>query len=182
VPESAPGPNSFIGWSGQAGFTWFQRVTLPCAPGSHIFFSSATVSCLMKLFLGLITTVSASNATGSSKYSMPAFWQSAISAFRIGREAFEMSVSPRQNFLKPPPVPEMPTVTLTCCFFAFWKSSATASVTGNTVLEPSILTMRCWARAGAATSAALRATTGRIFMPRRLRSQHYRFVTARGKA
>ena len=41
-----------------------------------------------------------------------------------------MSVSPRQNFLKPPPVPEMPTVTLIYCFFAFWNSSATASVTG----------------------------------------------------
>ena len=26
----------------------------------------------------------------------------------MGREASEMSVSPRQNFLKPPPVPEMP--------------------------------------------------------------------------
>jgi hypothetical protein len=130
VPESAPGPNSFIGWSGQAGLTWLQRVTLPCAAGSHIFFSSATVSCLMKLFFGCTTTVSASKATGSSKYSTPAFWQAAISALRIGRDAFDRSVSPRQNFLNPPPVPEMPTVTLTFCFFAFWKSSATASVTG----------------------------------------------------
>ena len=112
MPESAPGPNSFIGWSATAAFTWFQRVTLPCAAGSHIFLSSATVSCLTKVFFGLTTTVSASNATGSSKYSMPALAQSAISALRIGREAFEMSVSPRQNFLKPPPVPEMPTVTL----------------------------------------------------------------------
>src|SRR5687767_15369451 len=81
---------------------------------------------------------------------MPALAQPAISALRIGREAFEMSVSPRQNFLKPPPVPEMPTVTFTCCFFAFWKSSATASVTGNTVLEPSFLTNCCCARGGAA--------------------------------
>ena len=40
-------------------------------------------------------------------------------AFRIGREAFEMSVSPRQNFLKPPPVPDMPTVTLIAFFSAF---------------------------------------------------------------
>ena len=66
----------------------------------------------MKAFFGLITTVIASNATGSSKYSMPAALQSTISLSRIGREASEMSVSPRQNFLKPPPVPEMPTVTL----------------------------------------------------------------------
>ena len=41
-----------------------------------------------------------------------------------------MSVSPRQNFLNPPPVPEMPTVTRTSPPFAFWNSSATASVTG----------------------------------------------------
>jgi hypothetical protein len=71
---------------------------------------------------------------------------------RIGRDALEMSVSPRQNFLNPPPVPDIPTVTLTCCFFAFWKSSATASVTGNTVLEPSIFTICCCAKAGAAAA------------------------------
>ena len=94
-------------------------------------------------------------------YSMPAALQSSISFFRIGREASEMSVSPRQNFLKPPPVPEMPTVTLTAPFLDFWKSSATASVIGNTVLEPSILTI--WAvrgrsdrRAGASEGRALR--------------------------
>ena len=51
-----------------------------------------------------------------------------------------MSVSPRQNFLKPPPVPDMPTVTLTLPLVDRWKSSATASVIGNTVLEPSIFT------------------------------------------
>src|SRR3954470_3932105 len=79
---------------------------------------------------------------------MPAFAQSAISAFRIGRDASEISVSPRQNFLKPPPVPEMPTGTLTDCFFAFWKSSATASVIGYTVLDPSTFTI-CCARTGA---------------------------------
>ena len=41
-------------------------------------------------------------------YSMPAFWQASISAGRIGREASLMSVSPRQNFWKPPPVPGDP--------------------------------------------------------------------------
>ena len=40
-----------------------------------------------------------------------------------------MSVSPAQNFLKPPPVPEMPTV-IRARGFAFWNSSATASVMG----------------------------------------------------
>ena len=34
----------------------------------------------------------------------------------IGREASEMSVSPAQNFSKPPPVPDSPTVTLTSGF------------------------------------------------------------------
>ena len=65
------------------------------------------------------------------------FAHSAISDFVIGREAFEISVSPRQNFLNPPPVPEMPTVTLTAPRLAFWNSSATASVMRKTVLEPS---------------------------------------------
>src|SRR5688572_19862354 len=54
----------------------------------------------------------------------------------MGREASEMSISSRQNFWNPPPVPEMPTVTLVPGF-AFWNSSATASVIGYTVLEPS---------------------------------------------
>jgi hypothetical protein len=46
----------------------------------------------------------------------------------------EISVSPRQNFLKPPP---MPTVTL-MPLLAFWNSSAIASVIGKTVDEPSM--------------------------------------------
>ena len=50
-----------------------------------------------------------------------------------------MSVSPRQNFWKPPPVPEMPTVTRVP-WLAFWNSSATASLIGNTVLDPSNFT------------------------------------------
>ena len=50
-----------------------------------------------------------------------------------------MSISPRQNFWKPPPVPEMPTVTFTPAV-AFWNSSATASLIGNTVLDPSSVT------------------------------------------
>src|SRR3970282_986792 len=56
----------------------------------------------------------------------------------MGRDASEMSVSPPQNFLNPPPVPEIPTVirTLGC---ALANSSATASVMGYSVLEPSIL-------------------------------------------
>ena len=55
----------------------------------------------------------------------------------MGREAFEMSVSPTVNLLKPPPVPETPTFTRTLVLI-FPNSSATASETGKTVLEPSI--------------------------------------------
>jgi hypothetical protein len=55
----------------------------------------------------------------------------------MGRDALEISVSPRQNFLNPPPVPEMPTVTWVGS--DFMNSSDTASVMGNTVLDPSIL-------------------------------------------
>src|SRR5215212_4953512 len=54
----------------------------------------------------------------------------------MGREASEMSVSPAQNFSKPPPVPDVPTVTLTPEFSAL-NSSAIASVSGPTVLDPS---------------------------------------------
>src|SRR3546814_14699619 len=53
-------------------------------------------------------------------------------------EALLISVSPRANFLKPPPVPETPTVTRTSGP-TFLNSSATASVIGYTVLEPSIV-------------------------------------------
>src|SRR5687767_10524872 len=70
---------------------------------------------------------------------MPDFWQAATSVSLIGREASAISISPRQNFWKPPPVPEMPTVTRVPGL-AFWNSSATASLIGNTVLEPSSVT------------------------------------------
>src|SRR5688572_32770286 len=70
-------------------------------------------------------------------YSTPAFRQASISAGRIGREALLMSVSSRQNFWKPPPVPEIPTVGVRPLGLALPYSSATASAIGNTVLEPS---------------------------------------------
>ena len=50
-----------------------------------------------------------------------------------------MSVSPLQNFLNPPPLPETPTVTRTLPPVRIPNSSATASLTGNTVLEPSMV-------------------------------------------
>jgi hypothetical protein len=42
---------------------------------------------------------------------MPFSSQSSISSSLIGREALLPSVSPMQNFSKPPPVPEMATET-----------------------------------------------------------------------
>src|SRR5215213_10572712 len=67
---------------------------------------------------------------------MPWAWQAFSSSGSIGREASEISVSPAQNFSKPPPVPEVPTVTLASGFSAL-NSSAIASVSGPTVLDPS---------------------------------------------
>ena len=108
---------------------------------------------LTQVFCGLTTTVSASNATGISRYLIPAARHASISSLRIGRDAFDMSVSPRQNFLNPPPVPAMPTVTRTLPRFEIWYSSASASAIGNTVLEPSILIVP-WALAGVGAPAA----------------------------
>ena len=70
--------------------------------------------------------------------STPVFLQVSVSVGLIGREALLMSVSARQNFWKPPPVPEVPTWTSTAGF-SFLNSSATASAMGYTVLEPSTL-------------------------------------------
>src|SRR5678815_155089 len=128
-----------MGSAGQPARTCFQVLMRPCAPGSQILRRSAIVIVLAQVLAGLITTVSASKAIGTSMYLMPAARHVSISAVRIGRDAFEISVSPRQNFLKPPPVPDRPTVTWTLPRFEIWNSSAIASAIGNTVLEPSIL-------------------------------------------
>ena len=56
----------------------------------------------------------------------------------MGRDASEITVSLEQNFLNPPPVPEMPTTARTLPPVRSPNSSATASVIGNTVDEPSI--------------------------------------------
>ena len=60
--------------------------------------------------------------------------------FFIGRDAFDRSVSLRQNRSKPPPVPEIPTVTRAFGFF-FWNPSAAAIAYGPTVLDPSAVTV-----------------------------------------
>src|SRR5262245_7993644 len=74
----------------------------------------------------------------SSVISMPPSVQSCNSSRRIGRDAFETSVSPLQNFSNPPPVPEIPTTTFTSLTLP--NSSAAASAMGPTVLDPSTTT------------------------------------------
>ena len=87
---------------------------------------------------GLVTMAMPSFATGTSVYSIPSFSHTGTSSFSsIGREASEMSVSPAQNFSKPPPVPLAPTEMSTSGFSSL-KSSAAASANGATVLEPSM--------------------------------------------
>ena len=100
--------------------------------------SSSTVIHWAQVLSLLTMTVRPSMATGISMYSRPASSQSWTSLALMGREASEIWVSPLQNFLNPPPVPETPTVTRTLPSVSLPNSSATASVMGNTVLEPSI--------------------------------------------
>ena len=112
---------------------------------------------------GFTTTVSPSIATWSSTQPTPEASQfvasdlaSAASLVLIGREASLISVSPAQNFLKPPPVPANATGTWTPGL-ASWNSSATAWVIGKTVLEPSIVTVPDRAAPLAALDGALEA-------------------------
>ena len=93
---------------------------------------------LTKSFSGLTITVRPSMATGISTNSIPLWAQSSASLALMGREASEIFVSPLQNFWKPPPVPETPTVIRTLRRVRIPNSSATASVIGKTVLEPSM--------------------------------------------
>ena len=84
---------------------------------------------LTQSFFGWTTIESASYAMGISMNSILFVAARATSLGVIGREASEIAVSPAQNLLNQPPVPEIPTVTLT--FGAtLANSSATASVIG----------------------------------------------------
>jgi hypothetical protein len=90
------------------------------------------------LRFGFVTTAMPSLAIWISSYLTPALSQTgASSSGLIGREASEMSVSLAQNFSKPPPVPDSPTVILTFGFSSL-NSSPAASANGKTVDEPSI--------------------------------------------
>ena len=104
MPESVPGPKSFSGASGRPSPASLRFATLDL--GSQIAFSWSTVRQSTARFL-FVTTAMPSLAIWTSSYLMPAFSQTgASSSSLIGREASEMSVSPAQNFSKPPPVPD----------------------------------------------------------------------------
>ena len=111
-----------------------------------------------------MTTVKASNATGTSINSMPASAHFFLSLAFMGLDAPEMTVSPRQNFFIPPPVPDTPTVTLIPV--SIWNSSATASVIGYTVLEPSILIISTAAIVGLEKANVPAKTAAILDLPR----------------
>ena len=129
-----PGPNSFSGTSGKLERMSFQLSTFE--PVFQIVLSSAVVRQSTQVFALLTTIERPSFATVNATHLTPASRQRIASEFFIGREAFERSISLRQNRSKPPPVPEMPTVTRRGGF-RFWKPSAAAIAYGPTVLEPS---------------------------------------------
>src|SRR4029450_332864 len=119
---------------GNLGSTWFQVVAPPCLKISAICLKFRVSR---KLFLDEVTMARPSRPTRNSWYLMPLAAQACFSSSLMAREASEMSVSPLQNVVTPPPVPEVPTVTLTpdSCLL---NSSVMASLIGATVEEPSI--------------------------------------------
>ena len=115
VPESVPGPKSFSGTSGKLERMSFQLFTFE--PVFHVAFSSAVVRQSAQVFDLLTTTERPSLATVNATHLTPASRHLIASEFFIGRDAFARSISFRQKRSKPPPVPEIPTVTRTPLFF-----------------------------------------------------------------
>ncbi len=108
-------------------------------PGSQIRRNSSTVRQDAKPLAGFATRAIPSQPTMISIGSTPLLRHRSSSSSWIARDASAMSASPAQNFRKPPVVPEIATLTLTPRWSA-WNSSATASVIGYTVLDPSTTT------------------------------------------
>ena len=113
--------------------TRFQVLAPPCF---QISASWSKFSCVTNWFWAAVTTASPSRPIRNSWYLMPLASQACFSSSEIAREASWTSVSPAQNFVNPPPVPDVPTVTFTpdCSLL---NSSAIASLIGATVEEPS---------------------------------------------
>jgi hypothetical protein len=136
VPEVSAAPNRSISSFGNSSRTsshvWAGSDFQICA-------SSSVVSESIQSASGLTTTVSASVAAMSSTYSTPFSAHSSSSAGWIGRLALLKSVSPVQKkFEKPPPDPvELMSGSTPGCSSA--KSSMTALISGNTVLDPAML-------------------------------------------
>ena len=116
VPESVPGPNRLSSVSGSLGSISLRLLTLePCSQSCF----SCSVVMQSTLSSALVTTEMPSLATWTSFQETPSFLHIGTSSSSlIGREASEMSVSPAQNFSKPPPVPDVPTVILTSGYWA----------------------------------------------------------------
>jgi hypothetical protein len=110
VPEFVPGPNSSMRWSGHSGRRSFQVLACLEALAVQMRLSSDTLRLSTKVFCLLTTTARPSMATWISKGVMPLAWQALVSLERMGRLASATSISPRQNFWRPPPVPEKATL------------------------------------------------------------------------
>ena len=111
VPESEPAPYNFNSPKVFPAMASAQFLADPSpddpVAGFHIALSCVNVMQVNGL-AEFTTTAKPSFATRTSVYAMPALAQDAISVAEIARDAFDMSVSPLQNFSKPPPVPERP--------------------------------------------------------------------------
>src|SRR5918996_403645 len=112
---------SLSGTSGKPARTWLQLLTFE--PVSQIRLSSSVVRQFTHVLLRFTTIAIPSFATVSESQRTLFSRHRWCSELLIGREAFERSVSPRQKRSKPPPVPEMPTVTWTPRFLR-WNISA----------------------------------------------------------
>ncbi len=134
MPESVPGPKSFSGSSGKPARTSFQLSTFE--PVSQIFFSSAVVRQFAHVFCWLTTIERPSFATVKAMHLTPFVAAlDGLGALHRARRVREVGLA-LQKRSKPPPVPEMPTVTRTPLFF-FWKRFGRGGRVRAEVLEPS---------------------------------------------
>ena len=109
-------------------------------------------------FSGFVITVTPSNATSSSVYSIPFCLQAFTSSGSIGRDASEISVSLLQKSSNPSPVPGPSTLIATSGFVSL-KISATKDEIGCTVDDPEIVIDPVRASVGSVASPAGRLVT-----------------------
>src|SRR3990170_128874 len=149
VPLSVPGPYNLIRRAGQDALSSLHRVTWGPAPPhapAEVFDVQIRQSCFtvrvwtQSLDLGTTIVRPSYPILNSVMFVIGGTWAAHMSRSDclIGRDASLRSVSPRQNFWKPPPVPLIATVTWRC---GLLKSLAHAAVMGYTVLLPSMTTI-----------------------------------------